>query len=39
MDSPMARALLGKQVDDEIVVKTPDGEKFFDIIAISYQRN
>jgi transcription elongation factor GreB len=38
IDSPMARALLGKQVDDEIVVKTPDGEKTFDIINISYQR-
>lgn len=39
IDSPMARALLGKQVDDEIVVKTPDGEKTFDIINISYQRS
>lgn len=38
IDSPMARALLGKQVDDEVVVKTPDGEKIFDIINISYQR-
>lgn len=39
IDSPMARALLGKQIDDEIVVKTPDGEKTFDIINISYQRS
>ena len=38
IDSPMARALLGKQVDDEIMVKTPDGERFFDIINISYQQ-
>ncbi|GAA5135007.1 transcription elongation factor GreB [Thalassotalea piscium] len=37
IDSPMARALLGKQVDDEIVVNTPDGKKTFDIIAIKYQ--
>jgi len=36
IDSPMARALLGKQVDDEVVVHTPEGEKVFDIIAIDY---
>ena len=38
IDSPMARALLGKQLDDEVVVKTPDGEKVFDIIAINYKK-
>ena len=38
VDSPMARALLGKAVDDEVVVKTPEGEKTFDIIAISYKK-
>jgi len=37
IDSPMARALLGKQVDDEIVVNTPEGEKVFDIIDIRYK--
>ena len=36
IDSPMARALLGKQVDDEVVVQTPEGERVFDIMAISY---
>lgn len=36
IDSPMARALLGKQVDDEITVKTPEGERYFDIIDIKY---
>lgn len=36
IDSPMARALLGKQVDDEVIVKTPEGEKVFDIIKIWY---
>ena len=35
IDSPMARALLGKAVDDEVVVKTPEGERIFDIISIS----
>jgi transcription elongation factor GreB len=39
IDSPMARALLGKQVDDEIVVLTPDGEKVFDVVAICYKKN
>ncbi|MGB1199690.1 MAG: transcription elongation factor GreB [Thalassotalea sp.] len=38
IDSPMARALLGKKVDDEVVVQTPDGEKTFDIIKINYIR-
>lgn len=36
IDSPMARALLGKSVDDEIVVQTPEGERVFDIVSISY---
>jgi len=37
IDSPMARALLGKQVDDEVAVQTPEGERVFDITAISYK--
>jgi len=37
INSPMARALLGKQVDDEVVVQTPEGEKIFDVVAIRYQ--
>ncbi|NKF52742.1 hypothetical protein G3R49_19480 [Shewanella sp. WXL01] len=36
IDSPMARALLKKQVDDEAVVKTPDGEKVWYINKIWY---
>lgn len=38
IDAPMARALLGKRVDDEVMVITPEGEKYFDVVAISYQR-
>ncbi|WP_068546235.1 transcription elongation factor GreB [Thalassotalea crassostreae] len=38
IDSPMARALIGKRVDDEVVVKTPEGERVFDVVAISYKR-
>ncbi|WP_440875160.1 transcription elongation factor GreB [Thalassotalea sp. PLHSN55] len=37
IDSPMARALLGKAVDDEVMVKTPDGDKYFDIVKIWYK--
>ncbi|MCB1677711.1 MAG: transcription elongation factor GreB [Halioglobus sp.] len=36
MDSPMARALLGRTLDDEIVVRSPAGEKLYYVTAISY---
>jgi transcription elongation factor GreB len=36
IDSPMARALLKKQIDDEFVVSTPDGEKEWFVNNISY---
>jgi len=36
IDSPMARALLKKQVDDEVVVHSPGGAKHWSIIAIDY---
>ncbi|QSX37162.1 transcription elongation factor GreB [Shewanella sedimentimangrovi] len=37
IDSPMARALIGKQVDDEISVQTPSGRKEWFINCIRYQ--
>ncbi|MDC4169568.1 transcription elongation factor GreB [Photobacterium damselae] len=37
IDSPMARALLKKEVDDEAVVQTPQGQKLWFINAIRYQ--
>ena len=37
IDSPMARAVLGKQVDDEVSVKTPSGIKVWYINKIQYQ--
>lgn len=37
IDSPMARALLKKSVDDEVVVQTPQGLKELFINAIRYQ--
>jgi transcription elongation factor GreB len=36
IDSPMARALIGKSVDEEVQVNTPAGERCFVIIAINY---
>ena len=36
IDSPMARALIGKSVDDEVQVTTPEGERYFYIIKIEY---
>lgn len=36
IDSPMARALLKKQVDDEFLVRTPEGEKEWFINKIDY---
>ncbi|ADT85745.1 transcription elongation factor GreB [Vibrio sp. Vb2880] len=39
IDSPMARALLKKEVDDEFVVRTPSGEKEWFINRIEYEKN
>lgn len=36
MDSPVAKALMKKTVDDEIVVATPKGEMMLYIISIDY---
>jgi transcription elongation factor GreB len=37
VDSPMARALLKKMVEDEVCVKTPNGDKFYDVVEIAYE--
>jgi transcription elongation factor GreA len=34
--SPVARALMNKSVDDEVVVKAPRGDREFEILAIRY---
>ena len=36
IDSPIARALVGKSIDDEINVKTPAGDRCLIITAIKY---
>jgi transcription elongation factor GreB len=37
VDSPMARALIGKSVDDEVAVQTPQGERILDVVSIRYK--
>ncbi|MCG8673025.1 MAG: transcription elongation factor GreB [Pseudomonadales bacterium] len=37
VDSPMARAMLKKSIGDEIIVKTPNGEVYYEVSNISYQ--
>lgn len=37
VDAPMARALIGKEVDDEVWVKTPSGNDCYLINSIRYQ--
>ena len=36
IDSPLARALVGKPLDAEVQVQTPTGTKFWYIVAIDY---
>ncbi len=36
MDSPMARALLGKGLDDEVTVSSPSGEQVYFVTDIQY---
>ncbi|MCU4347221.1 transcription elongation factor GreB [Acinetobacter lactucae] len=38
IESPMARALLGKEVNDEIEVHTPSGKKLWYINTIRYEK-
>jgi transcription elongation factor GreB len=37
MDSPLARALLGKSLDAEVSVQSPGGSKRYVVIAIRYE--
>ena len=38
MDAPMARALMKKRVDDEVTVHTPNGERYYHVVEISYSK-
>jgi transcription elongation factor GreB len=37
MDSPLARAIMGKRLDDEIQVDVPGGRRRFVIVALRYE--
>ncbi len=36
-ESPVAKAIMGKNEGDEIMVRTPSGEKFFEIQEVSFK--
>jgi transcription elongation factor GreB len=35
--SPIGRALIGKEVGDEVLVKVPSGELVYEVISLTYQ--
>ena len=37
IDAPVARALLGKRLDDEVTVQTPSGAQSYLVVAIRYR--
>jgi transcription elongation factor GreB len=39
MDSPLAKAMMGKRLDDEIVLKKPESEEIFCIVKIEYKNH
>ena len=39
VDTPMAKALLGKEVDDEIIVNTPSGQQVWYVLSIRYPQD
>lgn len=36
VDSPLARAMLGKRLDDEVVLHSPEGQKRFYVVEVRY---
>ena len=36
IDTPIARGLLGKELDDEVAIETPSGTKHFEILDIKH---
>ena len=35
--SPLARALIGKEADDEVMVHTPKGERYLDVVSLRFE--
>ena len=38
IDAPLARGLMGKSLDDEVVVTLPKGKVSYDVVSVTYQR-
>lgn len=38
MDAPLAKALIKRTLDDEVVVQTPAGERRYWVVAVSYEQ-
>ena len=38
MDSPLGVAVMGKSLEEEIVVETPDGQARYTLVRVSYQK-
>jgi len=36
VNSPIARAMIGKKLDDEVVVQAPGGERIYEVISVKY---
>lgn len=36
VDAPLARAMLGKRLDDEVVLNSPEGQKRFYVVEVRY---
>jgi transcription elongation factor GreA len=36
VSSPIARAMIGKEEGDTVVVQAPSGEKHYEVIAVNY---
>lgn len=36
ISSPIARAMIGKEEGEEVTVKVPDGERYYEILAVRY---
>ena len=36
VDSPVGRALMGRRIDDEVVVRRPKGETTYTVLAVAY---
>ena len=34
MDSPVAKALLGRQEDDEVLIRRPRGDTYFTVLEV-----